>query len=134
MSPLLISIIIAILTFLLQDPENSKERRKALLVSALAGLGTYYVATETDWGRSVFGNDDDSIGNTGNPRPVLDEDGNPIPNPGGGSSGTGSSGAGSWIRENIIPILTGAALGVAGGKGSPWFFILLLGAFLLLRN
>lgn len=132
--PLLLSVIIAILTFLLQSPENAKERRQALLGSALAGLGTYYVATETEWGQSLFGNGGTTGGGT---VPITGGNGTTTtgPGPGGAGSGTGSTGgATDWIKANIVPLLTGAAFGVAGGAGSPLFFLIIIGAFLLLRS
>lgn len=50
-----LSIIMAIVSFLTSLKKNPGDKGKAVAVGALAGLGTYYVSHETEWGQSTLG-------------------------------------------------------------------------------
>lgn len=50
-----LSIIMAIISFLSSLKKNPGDKGKAVAVGALAGLGTYYVSHETEWGKDNLG-------------------------------------------------------------------------------
>lgn len=56
----------ALVAFFLQK-KNGASTSKALLGAAVAGAGTYYVATETDWGRANLGAIDKTVDSWFNP-------------------------------------------------------------------
>lgn len=56
-----VSLIIAVLAYLLQDPQNSSERKKALLTAGAVGAVTYGVTEHTDWGKENLKPLDDDI-------------------------------------------------------------------------
>lgn len=64
-----LSLIMALLTYLLSPRGTSKERKQALLNAALVGGTTYAVSEYTDWGKENLGPINDSIGKaiTGKP-------------------------------------------------------------------
>lgn len=55
------ALILALLSYLLSNPKNSEERKKALLQSAAIGAGTYAVTNYTDWGQANLQPINDSI-------------------------------------------------------------------------
>lgn len=57
MDPMTISMIISLIVYLMSPKDNSAQRRQAVLNAAVAGLGTYYVTTQTEWGRDLIGAD-----------------------------------------------------------------------------
>lgn len=50
---LIISLIIAILTYVTSKKKGNASGTQAALAGLAAGAGTYYVATETEWGQSA---------------------------------------------------------------------------------
>lgn len=60
---MLVALIMAVITYFLQNPKNSEERKKALLGAAAAGAITYGVTEYTDWGQANLKPLDSSIGN-----------------------------------------------------------------------
>lgn len=56
-----LSIIMAVLSFLSSLKKNPGDKGKAVAVGALAGLGTYYVSHETEWGKDTLGSLDGVI-------------------------------------------------------------------------
>lgn len=50
-----LSILMALLAYFTQSRNSPEDRRRAALVAAGAGLGTYYVSHNTDWGQENLG-------------------------------------------------------------------------------
>lgn len=87
------SLIMALISFLISK-KSGKSTTQSAAIAAAAGLGTYYVATNTEWGKSTFGAFNDAIAGvtgtgyvdssgktvTGNITPVVDANGNPVYN------------------------------------------------------
>lgn len=87
-----VSLIIALVSFFLSKKSGASTGQSAAIAAA-SGLGTYYVATETDWGKRTLGSVDAKIDGWINPttketiassdvqpltengQPVLDADG-----------------------------------------------------------
>lgn len=57
-----LSLIIALLTYLLSPRDTSAQRRNALVTAAAAGGVTYAVSEYTDWGQENLKPLDDTIG------------------------------------------------------------------------
>jgi len=55
-----ISIILALLSYFTAK-KSGASNTKAAVIAGAAGLGTYYVASETEWGRSTLGSLNDGI-------------------------------------------------------------------------
>lgn len=53
MVELIIALIIAILTYVTSKKSGNASNTQAALAGLAAGAGTYYVATETEWGQSA---------------------------------------------------------------------------------
>lgn len=56
-----LTLVITLLTYLMQPRNTSNERRLAIMRSALAGAATYTVTHNTDWGRATLGEYDGVI-------------------------------------------------------------------------
>lgn len=91
------SLIVALISFFLSKKSGKSDAQSAA-VAAAAGIGTYYVASETDWGKSSIGSLNDSIAGatgfgymdsktgtavTGAVQPVLKADGTQATNAAG---------------------------------------------------
>lgn len=130
-----ITLIITILSYLLQNPQNSKERKQALVGALAAGAITYGVTEYTDWGQANLAPLNDSIGNffTGGPTPGN----SPGTTVGAGSSSGGSGSGGLWSAlQGLGPAgiaAIGGAVGLATNSG--WLIPALAvgGAILLLK-
>lgn len=72
----LIPIIIALISYFLSKKSGADDST-ALGVAAAAGIGSYYVATETDWGKGVISDLDAGWSN------LMGDDGNVVKNPSG---------------------------------------------------
>lgn len=68
-----LSIFMAILSFFLTKKKTGSTAT-ALAAGALAGVGTYYVTHETDWGKTNLG----SLDNVTAATPLLNADGSPV--------------------------------------------------------
>lgn len=66
-----LSLIIALLAYLLSPRDTAKERRQALLNAGIAGGVTYGVTEYTDWGQENLAPLDDSIASVFTPTPDL---------------------------------------------------------------
>lgn len=55
-----VSLIMALISFLTAK-KSGKSTTQAAAIAAATGLGTYYVATQTEWGKSTLGALNDSI-------------------------------------------------------------------------
>lgn len=125
-----LSIIMAIVTFLLSLKKDKSNIGQAAVIGAAAGLGTYYVSHETDWGKENLlqydGGVDPSeieattnnIANTETP----DADGTPsskVPSVRAPSTGSTAGATGSiWrpIKNNMLPIAGGAVIGATAAS------------------
>lgn len=94
MDPMTISMIISLLVYLLSPKDTPAERRRAVMGAAVAGLGTYYVTTQTDWGKSLIG--------AGTTKPAA----NPVTIGGAGQqpAGNGTVGAQPTVVTPTVPL------------------------------
>lgn len=122
MTPTMISLIIAALTYLLAS-SNGASSKTALATAALAGVGTYAVANETEWGQKTFPAAAEGT-------VVKSTDGTDATYPSGAPVKAQGS-LSSWLSSNATPLAIGAAAGVAGSSGSSSGLWLLGGAALL---
>lgn len=124
-----ISLIIFVLTYLLQNPKNSEERKKALIGAAAAGAITYGVTEYTDWGQENLAPLNDSISDfvTGGKSPSTSV-GTTV---GSGTKAPTTSGSGtSSIWDTLTswgPAGTAAVVGVGAGTLTGNNKLLLLG-------
>lgn len=111
-----LSLLLALLTFLLTGDGTKEGRRKALLAASVVGAGSAYVTSQTEWGEELngdfnefFGMDDTwtGVGTTGDGSTSTGTSGNTAP-------GNASGGSGGGIFSNI-PGWVGAGAGVAAG-------------------
>lgn len=119
-----LSLLIAIATYLLSPRGTANERRQALLNGALAGVGTYAVATNTEWGANVSSKFDAAIGvtNVANnpPGSTIKPDGSVVAADGSIISGPSQNGlqqvsSSLWDEAKKSGVLTYAA---AAGLGA----------------
>lgn len=67
-----LTILITLLTFFMSGGAEKKNRGKAIATAALAGVGTYYVTHETDWGQQTLGSlDGVAVPGAGFPRSSM---------------------------------------------------------------
>lgn len=78
-----LSIIVAIISFLLEKKRNGGNTARAAAVGAIAGLGTYYVSHETEWGRANLGDLDGVVAT-----PTVVPGGTDVPKNADGTPGT----------------------------------------------
>lgn len=125
-----VALIIAVITYLLQNPGNSEERKKALLVAAGAGAVTYGVTQYTDWGQENLAPLDSSISSfvSGNP----DSSSKVTVAGGAGQNATGTTTVGtgfwdtlkSWGPAGTLAVGAGASA-LAGSRN--WLLPLAIG-------
>jgi hypothetical protein len=132
----------AIISFLGSLKKDKSNVGQAAMVGAAAGLGTYYVTHETEWGQETLGQYDGVVtGTLGDavPTPAAGTGGtstNPVTIP--TTSGQNATG-GLWqtVKDNLIPIGAGVIVGASGSSatGSKWGTWLLIGAaaYLILK-
>lgn len=129
MDPLLISVIMAIIGAFLSK-KNGAEDGEAALVGAAAGLGSYYVMTETEWGKALIGQTDTEWVDSGK----IDADGKKIYVPKDSTVNTDANGNvvvksdGSWwnggsstvadVLKDWGPAGTAAVIGTTGVAAS----------------
>lgn len=56
-----LTLLVMVLSYLMQDPQNGKERKNALMRSMALGAVTYGVTEYTDWGQENLAPINDSI-------------------------------------------------------------------------
>lgn len=123
-----IYLLISLLTYLLSPRDTKAQQRQALLNGALAGAGSYYIGTQTDWGRdivadidgAVFGN---SSGKKVNPDgTIVDATGKIINVPGAGDSTNGWDVLKTWGATGTATVIGTTALATSGTlqKYLPW--------------
>lgn len=133
-----LTLIVMILSYLMQDPQNGKQRKQALLNSMALGAVTYGVTEYTDWGQENLAPIDDSIADFIG---VDEPDATVTANTGatGGQVGvTAGKPGGSGFSSVLGSIGPGAAAlgGLALGAASPnWLLPALVigGGILLLK-
>ena len=57
-----LSLLLALITFLMSDDGTKEGRRKALLTAGAVGAGSAYVTSQTDWGQQINGDFNEFIG------------------------------------------------------------------------
>lgn len=137
-----LSIIMAIISFLATLKKDKSNVGRAALVGAAAGLGTYYVTHETEWGRTNLGSLDGVV--TVEPGsdvtgPVSTTNGGvPVKVPVSQSANTSTGSSGQWwnvIGDNLVPLGAGVVLGASTSKEGSWIpWALLIGGVLLLTR
>lgn len=119
----LIPLLIALISYF-ASKKSGADDSTALGVAAVAGAGSYYVATQTDWGKGVISDLDagwkNLIGDDGNP--VLDSAGKPQRIPDGSTPVKNADGSyaldalGNVVTTGIKT--TGQVLQSWGGTGT----------------
>lgn len=120
---MLIPIILALISFF-GAKKSGMKTGQAAAVGLAVGAGSYYVATETEWGKSLFGQSStdwvratDAQGN-----PVTDSSGNPVYVPSGEKPVLDANGKpvtaadGTWFTKTLDT--TGKVLSSWGGAGT----------------
>lgn len=142
-----ISLIMAVLAYLMQDPQNSSDRKKALLTAAAVGGVTYGVTEHTDWGQENLKPLDDSVNSFlgfGDDSKKTDADpkeaGAALGGSATGSNKSGSSNSGFWNTLQSwgatgTAVVTGS-LGLATGSIPSWALWVAgaAGVYLLLKD
>lgn len=113
-----LSIFMAILSFLTSLKKNPEKKGQAVAAAALAGLGTYYVTHETDWGKENLGSLDGVVPNV-TPAPgdgVTLADGSTAPKSNSSMpTKVNGSTTGVWdVIKSWGPAGTAAVIGTAG--------------------
>lgn len=124
-----ISLLIALLTYLMSPKGTDSQKRQALVRAGLAG-GAAYAATEyTDWGRDISNRFDGAIG----VKPGGSTDSDKVVNTGQKpTTGSGLGSIGNWVTPAIAAVGTGAV-----ASSIPQWVIwagLGLGAYLILKD
>lgn len=68
MVELIIALIIALITYFTTKKKGNATDSQAALAALAAGAGTYYVATETEWGQEAVGSLEQWLGIGKNPK------------------------------------------------------------------
>lgn len=124
-----LTLIVMVLSYLMQPRDTKEERKKALVNSAVLGAGTYAVTEYTDWGQENLKPLDDSIGNFFSPT----EKGAKVAGSSEQASGVlGQTAAGAAVKTSTNGwdvmkewgpteiLATGAVAGAATGGIKPW--------------
>lgn len=88
-----LTIIMSLISFFITKNKTGSTS-KALAAGALAGIGTYYVTHETDWGKANLGSLDGVVGSV----PLVDKNGAAVRDPQGNAI---SLPAGTTVRYNV---------------------------------
>lgn len=122
-----LSIIMAIITYLTSSKGNKENKGRAAALAAAAGLGTYYVTHETEWGRTNLGFLDGVAPDVDASSGTVDAS-----NPSGGTTATkpvaittGTTSTNGWdVLKNWGPTgvigTTAAAAGLADSSTRKW--------------
>lgn len=108
-----LSLLLGLLAFLSAKSNNPGNKSKALLTGVAAGLGTYAVTHETDWGKSNLG----SLDGLAAPEPLVrDAEGNVVPK--GYTRQTAPDGTVSYVAPAGFVNEMGQTLRSWGGTGT----------------
>lgn len=124
MIKIIAAIVVALISFFISKKSGASSAQAAA-VGAAAGVGSYYVATETEWGKALFSNANggewvvakDSAGNT-----ITDDQGRTVYVPAGEKATVGADGKvavasdGTWFTKTLDT--TKAVLTSWGGAGT----------------
>lgn len=123
MAQLIIAVVLALISYF-TTKKSGATTAQAAAVGAAAGLGTYYVATQTDWGKAFFTDTSrdwvlakDAQGNV-----IKDEYGTDVYVPAGETAVLGADGKikvaadGTWFTKTLDS--TAAVLKSWGGAGT----------------
>lgn len=130
MVQLIIALLMALISYFTAKKKGNASDTQAALAAAAAGVGTYYVATETEWGKSAVASLSDAIGYTPsstNSTTATTADGKPVAIP--NTSGTASTNSWdvlkAWGPTGTAAVVGTTALGVSGSsrKYLPWIAI-----------
>lgn len=133
MIELILAIVMALISYFATKEKTGASNTQAAMAAAAAGLGTYYVASETEWGQGVV---DSLSGWTGLPNTRTDQT-TTVVGPNGestkvptatGSTAKPNTGTNAWdVLESWGPTATAATVGatglaISGGldKWLPW--------------
>lgn len=136
-----ISLIIALVTYLASSKSSPEDKKSALLNAGLAGAGTAFVTSQTDWGKDVnstfngyVGLDDSWTGFSGEDAEPGDKNGKngkgkekvpgsvTVPTTGNGSGGSGGS-IFSTLPSWAGPAAGGVAVGASLSKIPKWVWL-----------
>lgn len=130
MVELIIALIMALISYFTAKKKGNASDTQAALAAAAAGIGTYYVATETEWGKSAVSSLSSAIGYTpssANSTTATTASGEKVAIP--KQSGTTSTNAWdvlkTWGPTGTAAAVGTTALGVSGSlqKYLPWIAI-----------
>lgn len=148
MIEIILAIVMALISYFTAKEKGGASDGEAALVAGLAGAGTYYATTETEWGResvdfldeAIFGSPSDTVDvntQTGTVTYKRDADGNYVPIATGGVQSGGTSGVWDTLKS-WGPVGTAGVLGVGAGAvtgKTDWLLIggIALAAILILK-
>lgn len=124
MTAIIASIILALISYF-TSKKSGASSAKAAMVGAAAGLGTYYVATETEWGKSLFATANDSswvVAKDANGNIIKDDQGRTVYVPAGETATVDANGKvqvqadGTWFTKTLAT--TADILKSWGGAGT----------------
>lgn len=130
MIQLIIALIMALISYFTAKKKGNASDTQAALAAAAAGIGTYYVATETEWGKSAVSSLSSAIGYTpssANSTTATTANGETVAIP--KASGTTSTNAWdvlkTWSPTGTAAVVGTTALGLSGSlpKYLPWIAI-----------
>lgn len=108
-----LSLLLALVTFLISSDGTKEGRRKALLTAGTVGLGAAYVTSQTEWGQGINGSFNEAFG--------LEDTWTGFASGTGGSKSTPTTGVtvpttgkGGGVFSNIPPWVGAAGAGVVG--------------------
>lgn len=157
MTAIIASIILALISYF-TSKKSGASSAQAAMAGVAAGVGTYYVATETEWGKSMFATTNDSswvVAKDANGKTITDDQGRTVYVPAGETAIVDTNGKvqvqadGTWFTKTLATTAdvlkswggagTAAVVGTAAVAGSdnfkkylPW--LLIGGAVILLTK
>lgn len=121
MTEAIIAIVMAIISFFSSKKAGASDG-EAALVAAGVGAGTYYVSTETEWGRGVIDSIESWVGVSDDKGPLVNNDGEPVRVPKGAeivkdATGAPARDANGNVMWKLVDT-TGKTLQSWGGVGT----------------
>lgn len=103
----ILSIIMAIISYVTTKKGDSKNEGKAMAAAAAAGLGTYWFTTETEWGQDAVGWLNNNIANLDGTSPVTTRTGSTTVDGDGKVISVGTGGKATVPSTNAWDVLKG---------------------------